>query len=112
MSQAPEPFSLQLAPAQMWQSINPWIAGSSGDQIGLFNISLGHGDEDLERKILAQVGSYGRQLGHLADALDVVIGVLNTIAPEQMAALSQPKKDALAIALGDIAQVRQIKAEN
>ena len=64
----------------------------------------------LERDILAQVGSYGRQIGHISEALEVMIGLLNQIAPEQMAALSQEQKDSLAIALGDVAEVRRIKA--
>ena len=109
MAQAEQPFQLRLAPDQLWQAINPWFAGASGTQFGLVNITLGHGDEALERDILAQVGSYGRQIGHIAEALEVVIGVLNQVAPERMAALSQQQKDSLAIALGDVAEVRQIK---
>ena len=110
MAQAEQPFQLRLAPDQLWQAINPWFAGASGTQFGLVNITLGHGDEKLERDILAQVGSYGRQIGHISEALEVMIGLLNQIAPEQMAALSQEQKDSLAIALGDVAEVRRIKA--
>jgi len=58
---------------------------------------------------LAQVGSYGRQIGHLAEALEVVIAILKDIAPERMATLTQQQQDSLAIALGDVAEVRQIK---
>ena len=109
MAQAPLPFQVRLAPDQLWQAINPWFANSSGDQFGLVNITLGHGDETLEREILAQVGSYGRQIGHLAEALEVVIGVLKDVAPERLAALTQQQQDSLAIVLGDVAEVRQIK---
>lgn len=43
-------------------------------QIGLVNIDLGNaGDDDLEREILTEVGSYGRQLGQIADAVAVLI---------------------------------------
>ena len=63
----------------------------------------------MEREILAQVGSYGRQIGHLAEALEVVIGVLKDVAPERLAALTQQQQDSLAIVLGDVAEVRQIK---
>ena len=92
-------------------SCDRWVGGrnSSGDQFGLVNITLGHGDETLEREILAQVGSYGRQIGHLAEALEVVIAILKDIAPERMAALTQQQQDCLAIVLGDVAEVRQIK---
>ncbi len=110
MAQTPQPFQVSLAPQQLWQSINPWFAGSSGDQFGFINIDLGQGDDTTEREILKQVGSYGKQLGHLGEALEVVIGVLHEIAPDRMAALSQPQKDRLAIALGDIAEVRRVKA--
>ncbi len=112
MPQSQQPFQLSLAPQQLFQAINPFVAGSSGDQFGLINIELGHGDQNTERDILAQVGSYGRQLGHLGEALEVVISVLHRIAPEKMAALDQQQKDKLAIALGDIAEVRRVKAKN
>jgi hypothetical protein len=109
MAQAPQPFQVRLAPDQLWQAINPWFANSSGDQFGLVNITLGQGNEKVERDILAKVGSYGRQIGHLAEALEVVIGLLKDIAPERMASLDQHQKDSLAVALGDVAEVRQIK---
>jgi hypothetical protein len=104
-----QPFQFSLAPQQLWQAINPWFAESSGDQVGLINIDLGQGDEKVERDILADVGSYGRQIGRLGEALEVVIGVLHEIAPAAMAALPQAQKDRLAVALGDIAAARQIK---
>ena len=109
MAQTPQPFQVSLAPQQLWQAINPWFAGSSSDQLGFINIDLGNGDGSKERAILNEVGSYGRQLGHLGEALEVVIGVLKQIAPEQMAALDQAQKDKLGVALGDIARVRQVK---
>ncbi len=109
MVQTPQPFQISLAPQQLWQAINPWFAGSSGDQFGLININLGHGNEATERDILHKVGSYGKQLGHLADALEVVIEVLREIAPEKMAALAPAPQAKLTIALGDIASVQQAK---
>ncbi len=46
----------------------------SVSKIGLINIDLGKaGDPDLERDILAEVGSYGRQLGQISDAVAVLI---------------------------------------
>lgn len=112
MAQTPQPFQVSLAPQQLWQSINPWFAGSSGDQFGLINIDLGHGDETTERDILADVGSYGKQLGHLAEALEVVIEVLRQIAPDKLAALDQQQRDKLTIALGDVAEVRRVKVRS
>jgi hypothetical protein len=41
-----------------------------GAQFGLINIDLGDtAESDLERKILDRVGSYGRQIGRIGDAL-------------------------------------------
>ena len=103
------PFQFNLAPERLWQAINPWFAGSKDDQFGFINIDLGKGDETTERRILSDVGSYGRQIGRLSEALEVVIELLHEIAPEKIASLPQTKKDCLAVALGDVAAVRQLK---
>ncbi|MEO1536394.1 MAG: hypothetical protein AAFR73_01585 [Pseudomonadota bacterium] len=43
-------------------------------QIGFINVDLGKaGDPDLEREILEEVGSYGRQLGQISDALLILL---------------------------------------
>ena len=57
------------------QDILPWtwwlrLAG----QWGLVNINLGRtAAPDVERQILDEVGSYGRQLGRVSEALQAVI---------------------------------------
>ncbi|MEO0624395.1 MAG: hypothetical protein AAF183_19580 [Pseudomonadota bacterium] len=57
---------------QMFDFWRDWVANVG--QIGLVNIDLGNaGDHALERKILDEAGSYGRQIGQLSDALDAVI---------------------------------------
>src|SRR3954464_14962773 len=44
-------------------------------QFGLFNFQFGQTPNPaLEGRILEDVGSYGRQIGRLADAIDVLIG--------------------------------------
>jgi hypothetical protein len=58
------------------QAINPWtwFLRLSEAQVGLVNINLGRSsDPELERQILEDIGSYGRQLGRLGDALRVLI---------------------------------------
>ena len=58
------------------QAINPWtwFLRLSEAQVGLVNINLGRSsDPELERQILEDIGSYGRQLGQLGDALRVLI---------------------------------------
>jgi hypothetical protein len=97
------PFS--LAPDQLWQAINPWTFSQQGGQFGLINIDLGGaGDSDLERTLLAQVGSYGRQLGRIGDALEVLLKHV------KLENLTSDERDALAILKGQLAAVRQAKA--
>lgn len=43
-------------------------------QVGLVNIDLGRTSKpELERRILDEVGSYGRQIGRMSEALEVLI---------------------------------------
>lgn len=43
-------------------------------QMGLVNIDIGRTPKpELERRILQEVGSYGRQIGRISEALDVLI---------------------------------------
>lgn len=99
-----EPFRVALAPDQLWQAINPWTVYNQGGQWGLINISLGQTNHpDVERKVLNEVASYGRQLGRIGDALEVLIDHFD------QSALKQPEKDALAILAGQLAGIRKVK---
>jgi hypothetical protein len=93
---------LQLAPSTLTQPILPnW-------SFNLFSINLGAtSNAKVEQQVLDQVGSYGRQIGHLAEALEVVIRKLHLLESKDM---SQDEKDALTVFLGDVAAVRKIKA--
>jgi hypothetical protein len=58
------------------QTINPWswYLNSTGGQFGLVNINVGQSaDPGLEQQILDEVGSYGRQLGRMGEALAVLL---------------------------------------
>lgn len=74
----------------MTMAANPFFAPLSGNvtqafeiwsnwfrtvgQVGLVNIDLGNTpNPDLERRILEEVGSYGRQLGRISEALEVLL---------------------------------------
>jgi hypothetical protein len=49
------------------------ITSSIGGQLGLLNINATRsGDPGLEQRIITQVASYGRQLGRLVEAVDVL----------------------------------------
>jgi hypothetical protein len=101
------PFQISLAPDQLWQAINPMTFTQQGGQFGLINIDLGGaGDSDLERKILKSVGSYGRQLGRIGDALEVILKHV------KLEHLTTDEQDALDILKGQLAAVRQAKASH
>jgi hypothetical protein len=101
------PFQISLAPNELLQAINPWTFTQQGGQFGLINIDLGGaGDSDLERKILKTVGSYGRQLGRIGDAMEVILKHV------KLEHLTPDEQDALDILKGQLAQVRRIKASH
>ena len=101
------PFQISFAPDQLWQAINPITAYQQGAQFGLINIDLGDtAESDLERKILDKVGSYGRQLGRIGDALEVILKHV------KLEGLTPDERDALDILKGQIATVRQVKASH
>ena len=97
-------LALSVAPDRLWQAINPWTFTMNGGQFGLVNIDLGQTPRpDIEQAILDEVGSYGRQLGRLGDALQVLIRHLR---PEELTA---EEADTLAILEGQLAQIRKVK---
>jgi len=100
-----EPFSVALAPERLWQTINPLTWTQSGGQVGLINIALGQtARPDIERTVLNEVGSYGRQIGRIGDALEVLIRHV------EMKDLPQAERDALTILMGQLAEIRKVKA--
>ena len=99
-------FRLSLAPDKLWQQIDPWKFYQQGAQFGFINVDLGNTQHpELEQKILDEVGSYGRQLGHIGDALEVIMRHLDR------SKFTKDEKDALAVLEGDLARIRQIKKE-
>jgi hypothetical protein len=68
-------FRLPLSGA-VNQTISPFTSWFSpfGGQYGLVNISLGRSSApQVEEDVLNEVGSYGRQLGRMGDALSVLL---------------------------------------
>jgi hypothetical protein len=97
-------FQLSLAPQQLWQAINPWTFYQQGAQFGLINIDLGQtAHPEVEQTILDDVGSYGRQLGRIGDALEVLLKHV------KLEGLTQNEQDALDALRGQLAAVRQAK---
>lgn len=93
-----------FAPEKLWQEINPWFNNWTGNQLSFINIDFGDTKHpDLERKILDEVGSYGRQLGHLGDAMEVLMSLVDR------AALSEEQRDTLTVLEGELAKIRSLK---
>ncbi len=67
--------NVNFAPRNLTQAINPWSWFQSALQaIGFVNIyQLNTPAPETERRIIEEVGSYGRQLGWLAEGLQVLI---------------------------------------
>jgi hypothetical protein len=54
-----------------------WIR--TGQQAGFININASQtGDPEMERRIIENVASYGRHLGRIIEALDVVVAHMST----------------------------------
>jgi hypothetical protein len=74
------------------QTINPWTwwntaVNQLGGQFGLININtMASGDPVLENQIVQNVASYGKQLGRMMEALNVVIAkdlTRSTLTPKE-----------------------------
>jgi hypothetical protein len=89
------------------QSINPFTAFFSpiGSQLGVVNINLGQSsDPDVEQEVLSDVGTYGKQIGRISDALIVLLAHFHpkrALTPEETAAI-----DALKEMLNKVADVK------
>jgi hypothetical protein len=67
------------------QTINPWtwMFSSVGSQFGLINVNLGQSsDPELEAQIIDEVGTYGKQIGQLGDAIRALLDQLASDYPE------------------------------
>jgi hypothetical protein len=90
------------------QSINPWTALFSpiGSQLGVININLGQStDPDVEQEVLSDVGTYGKQIGRISDALIVLLAHFHPqspLTPEEGAAI-----EALKQMLNEVAAVKE-----
>jgi len=97
-------FKLPLS-GDVVQWINPVTWFASGNQIST-NVYLGEsGSPETEAEILDRVGTYGRQLGQIADAMSVLLRHLPNRAnllPEESKALDKFEKMA-----NDIADIKE-----
>jgi hypothetical protein len=71
-------FKLPLS-GDVVQSINPITSFFPSAQFGLVNVTVGQSSKpEVEKDVLLDVASYGKQLGQVADALIAVIDHLET----------------------------------
>lgn len=93
---------MQWAPTTFSQPILPnW-------GFHLFSVNVGtSSNPEKEQKVLQAVGSYGKQLGHLAEALEVVIKRSNLLKAEE---LSEEESEILQIFMCEVAAVRRVKS--
>jgi len=88
------------------QAINPWTwtFGSASSQVGLVNINLGRSSNpELEQEVLDEVGSYGKQLGRIGDALAVLV---KHVKLDQLDDAERDTITALRFQLDEIARVK------
>lgn len=98
---------IELTPRYLSEPILP------GWQFSLFRVDLGSsGNPDMEEAIIDSVGSYGRQIGHVADALEAVLHKFGLDRPDTLARdadLDEAQKQAIRTFLDDVATVRTVK---
>jgi hypothetical protein len=88
---------------QMFDFLNSWFR-SIGGQFGLVNITVGStANPEAEKRILEGVGTYGRQLGRIGDALRVLVDHMDKRS------LKEDQKKALTAFLYQVEQVDEIK---
>lgn len=97
----PMSFPIQLAPGTLYQPILPY------GHFSFFSVNLGRStNAAFEHDALHKVGSYGRQLGHLAEALEVVIRRLDLLSQQD---LPKDERKALDEFLKDVDAIRSLK---
>ena len=99
-------FYLPLS-GNVTQTFNPfqYFSKIANGQIGLININMGKSsDPELEQKIIEDVGSYGRQIGQLGDALNAVLKHLKT---DSWDAESKDAVEAFRLQVKEVAKLKE-----
>lgn len=86
------------------QAFQYWSKMTMG-QVGLININMGKSsDPALEQKIIEDVGSYGRQIGQLSDAL---LAVLQHMKTDTWDAESKEAVEAFRLQVKEVAKLKE-----
>lgn len=109
MSEFRIPVSFTMPSGDVTQTFNPMTF--SFGQIGLFNVNLGSsGAPEIEADVLNRAGSYGRQIGRIADALEVVLDVLDRAG--HLKDLTKKEADAVEALRAVQVMVREVKKDH
>jgi hypothetical protein len=108
-SQSTLNYPLSGAVSQLFDFMNSWFR-AIGNQFSLVNITYGStSNPDAEKAILEDVGTYGRQLGRIGDALRVLIDQLQQAG--QLQVTGDAKKALVAFAY-QMDKIDDIKAKH
>jgi len=99
-------FTPRLVPSELLQNINPWswTLNATGNVFAFINLGRSS-DPEMEREILDRVGSYGRQLGRIGDALKVIIDNMDR------SKLSEAELEALRRVMFQLDQIKEAKED-
>ncbi|MFG1342489.1 hypothetical protein [Xanthobacter autotrophicus] len=90
----------------VFQAIWTALLSPFNNQIGLININLGKSSApEVEQQVLDEVGSYGRQLGRIGDALTVLMKHFHPAEP--LAEHEQEALIGLKLMLDEIANIKE-----
>lgn len=96
-----------LSPKYLNQPIQILNGFGAQSTYSLFTVNMGTtANPDVEREVQEVVGTYGRQIGHIQEALEVLLRHV------PMSKLSPAEKETLKVLKRDISSVRQIKQKH
>lgn len=88
--------------------VSQWFDMFSNNNVSFFSVNLGTSRAtQVEHAVLEEVGTYGRQLGRIGDALEVLIKHFQPA--EELTEKEQIAIDDLKAMLRDIARVKEAK---
>ncbi len=90
-------------------AVAPWtnLFGSVGSHFSFLNVEVGHSSApQVEEEVLKNVGSYGKQLGRMGDALRVLVDRLDEKD------LSKKERKAIRAFLAMVDEIDDIKRAN
>lgn len=99
----PKPFQITLSPEILYPPLNP-MSFFHGPAFGAVDVDVGFTQRrDIEMQILEKVGSYGRQIGRIGEAVEVLTRYL----PREI--LDEESRKAIDALREQVAEIQKIK---